>query len=88
MPLPLRRLLNHLPLPHGSSDALYVKATWHKPTPFDQWKSQPPFRPMTRHYDFGRTLRWQRWRRASLRWAIAFGVAWLILESARGLQLF
>jgi len=89
MPLTLRRLLNHLPLSHGSSEALYVKDTWHKPTIYDQWRSQPPFRPMTtQNYRFGRALRWQRWRRALL-WSGAVVVAaWLVVESVRGLQLF
>jgi hypothetical protein len=82
----LRRLLNHLPL--GGGRVQYVKASWHKPTPFDQWTSQAPFRPAQRPPNFGRALRWQRWRANLLRWGLAFLVAWLVLESARGLQLF
>lgn len=90
MPLPLRRLLNRLPLlPSGNGD-LYVRSTWHKPTPYDQWKSQAPWRPMMtlRTDHFGRSLRRQRLLRVTLRGGILFVIGWLIWESARGLQLF
>lgn len=85
MSLLLRRLLNLLPLPHGS--ALYVRPSWHKPTPFDQWRSQPPFRPLNtlRADHFGRSLRRRRLLRGLLRWAAVFAVAWVVLESVRAL---
>jgi hypothetical protein len=84
MSLRLRRLLNLLPLPHGNA-ALYVKASWHKPTPFDQWRSQPPFRPVNtlRADHFGRSLRRRRLLRGLVRWALLVGLAWLVFESAR-----
>ena len=89
MPTNLRRLLNHLPLTQGGRSTLYIKSTWHKPTPFDQWKSQPPFRPMTQpslrsHY-FGPSPWRQRLVRA-LFCAAAGGGLWLIVESVRGLS--
>lgn len=85
----LRRLLNHLPLPTGGR-VQYVRASWHKPTPFDQWRSQPPFRPINtlRADHFGRSLRRRRLGRAALRWTLAFGVAWVVLESVRAVTLF
>ena len=84
MPLPLRRLLNLLPFPHGTT-ALYVKSSWHKPTPFDQWRSQPPFRPINtlRADHFGRSLRRRRLLRGLLRWGLMFVLVWLVIESAR-----
>ena len=87
MPTPLRRLLNHLPSPHGSGE-LYVRATWHKPTPFGQWISQPPFRPALRANHFARTLRRRRVGRGLLRWTLSLAVAWVVIESVRALALF
>ena len=88
MPTPLRRLLNHLPLPQGNGE-LYVRSSWHKPTPFDQWLSQAPFRPMNklRADHFGRSLRRRRLLRGLLRWGVMFAAAWVVLESARALVL-
>jgi len=88
MPLPLRRLLRLLPLPQSGGD-LYVRSTWHKPTPFDQWRSQPPFRPLNtlRADHFGRSLRRRRILRGLLRWGLLLGVAWIALESGRALTL-
>ncbi|MFZ5494315.1 MAG: hypothetical protein ACOZE5_03130 [Verrucomicrobiota bacterium] len=88
MPQLLRRLLNLLPLPQGGSD-LYVRSTWHKPTPFDQWRSQAPFRPLNklRADHFGRSLRRRRLLRGLLRWGLMFVVAWLVLESTRAFVL-
>jgi hypothetical protein len=84
---PLRRLRNLLPLPQ--SGELYVRSTWHKPTPYDQWRSQPPFRPLNtlRADHFGRSLRRRRLLRGLLRWSLMFGAAWVVLESARALVL-
>jgi hypothetical protein len=88
MSLTLRRLLNYLPFPHGSRGAQYLKPTWHKPTPFDQWRSQAPFqtRPSLRTDHFGRGLRRQRLIRWSIRSTIAFAVAWIIWESLRAIM--
>ena len=91
MPTNLRRLLNHLPLVPGGRGDLYVRSSWHKPTPFDQLKSQPPFRPTVQHlrtFYFTRTVRRQRMLVRGL--AVATGAAaaiWLITESVRGLAL-
>lgn len=90
MPPTLRRLLNHLPFVHGGGGAIYIKPSWHKPTPFDQWRSQPPFRPMTANVKadhFGRGLRRQRLVRGVVRWGIALAAVWLVIESVRGLTL-
>lgn len=86
MPTPLRRLLNHLPLPQGNGE-LYVRSTWHKPTPFDQWLSQPPFRPVNtlRADHFGRNLRRRRLLRAVIRGCLAATVVWVAFESVRAL---
>lgn len=82
----LRRLLRLLPFSQNGPE-LYVRAGWHKPTPFDPWRSLPPFRPMNtlRADHFGRSLRRRRVLRSLLRWALVFTVAWVVLESARSL---
>lgn len=85
MPTPLRRLLNHLPLPHGNGE-LYVRSSWHKPTPFDQWISRPPFRASLPANYFGRNLRRRRLAISLLRWCFSLGVAWVIIESVRALS--
>ena len=89
MPTNLRRLLNHLPS-LGGRGAIYVRSTWHKPTPFDVWTSQAPFRTpraALRTDHFGRVHRRQRLVRWSIRLAIAAAAIWLVVESARGLTL-
>lgn len=88
MPLLLRRLLNLLPLPQSGSE-LYVRSSWHKPTPFDQSRSQPPFRPLNtlRADHFGRSLRRRRFLRGLLRWGVMFAAAWIVIESARAFAL-
>lgn len=87
MPTPLRRLLNHLPIPQGSGD-LYVRSSWHKPTPFGQWISRPPFRPALKANHFARGLRRRRLMRGLLRWGLSLVIAWVVLESARAISLF
>ncbi len=82
----LRRLLNHLPLPQGSGE-IYVKPSWHRPTPFDQCVSRPPFRMAAVNSHYGRKLRVQQLLRRVLRWSVILGAAWLVLESIRGLVL-
>jgi hypothetical protein len=87
MPTPLRRLLNHLPIPHGGGE-LYVRSSWHKPTPFGQWLSQPPFRPSLKANHFARSLRRRRLIRGSIRAVLSLTVAWIAIESARAVGLF
>jgi hypothetical protein len=84
----LRRLLNHLPLPTGGR-VQYVRSSWHKPTPFDQWRSQPPFRPVNtlRADHFGRSLRRRRVVRALVRWSLLVVTGWILIESARAFAL-
>lgn len=86
----LRRLLNYLPLSQGSRGDLYVRSSWHKPTPFDQWKSQPPFRPTVQHlrtFYFTRAERRHRLTRGLL-WGVGTVASiWLLVESVRGLAL-
>lgn len=86
MPTPLRRLLNHLPIPHGSGE-LYVRSTWHKPTPFGQWTTQPPFRPVLRANHFARSLRRRRLLAGLFRLSLGLFVAWVVIESARAVIL-
>jgi hypothetical protein len=88
VPTPLRRLLNHLPLPQGGGE-LYVRSSWHKPSPFDQWLSQPPFRPLNklRADNFGRNLRRRRLLRGLVRWGLMFAAAWVVIESVRAIIL-
>ena len=83
----LRRLLNHLPFFHGGRGQLYIKASWHKPTPFDQWRSQAPFRSrsLLRTDHFGRGLRRQRLVRWLIRGSIIVALAWVAVESVRAL---
>ena len=83
MSLTLRRLLNYLPIPHGGRGAIYLKASWHKPTPYDQWRSQAPFRSQSplRTDHFGRGLRRQRLVRWCIRGMIAMAVIWIVVES-------
>lgn len=86
----LRRLLDHLPSPLGRSDQMYLKPSWHQPTPFDQWRSQAPFphRPRFRTDHFRRGLRRRRLVRGLIRWTTAFAAAWLVSESLRALAIF
>jgi hypothetical protein len=89
MLLILRRLLNYLPTPTGRSD-LFIRSSWHKPTPYDQWRSQAPFRakPVLRTDHFGRGLR-RRWlMRGLLRGALIVAGAWILVESIRAVSLF
>lgn len=87
MSLTLRRLLNHLPLPHGNRGVIYLKPSWHKPTPFDPWCSQVPFRSRSplRSDHFGRSLRRQRLVRRLVCGALILGAAWIVWESLRAL---
>ncbi len=87
MSLTLRRLLNYLPIPHGGRDQLYIKASWHKPTPFDQWRSTVPFRSrsLLRSDHFGRGLRRHRLVRWFIRGTIALSLAWIVVESVLAL---
>ena len=87
MPLILRRLLNYLPIPHGGRSEIYLKASWHKPTPFDQWRSQAPFRSRSplRTDHFGRGQRRQRLLRWVLRGTIVLVLSWVVVESIRAL---
>ena len=91
MPTNLRRLLNHLPLFQGGRGAIYIRSSWHKPSPFDQWTSQPPFRPMThpplRTEYFGRSPRRLRLMRGLVYGVVAIATVWLVVESVRGLAL-
>ena len=86
MPTPLRRLLNHLPIPHGSGE-LYVRSSWHKPTPFGQWITQPPFRPALRANHFARSLRRRRLVTGLFRGSLRFFVAWVVIESVRAITM-
>lgn len=83
---PLRRLLSALPFVQNGAE-LYVRTGWHKPTPYDECRSQPPFRPTNtlRADHFGRSLRRRRVVRGLLRWTLMFVVAWVVLESVRSL---
>ena len=87
MSLSLRRLLNHLPISLGGRDQLYIKASWHKPTPFDQWRSTAPFRSKSplRTNHFGRGLRRQRFFRWLFRGSLSLILAWVLVESIRAL---
>lgn len=87
MSLTLRRLLNHLPILHGSTSALYVKSTWHKPSIYDQCRSQAPFQPMHCSYRSGRGLRFRRLLRGFARWIITLAIAWVVIESARAMAI-
>jgi hypothetical protein len=80
----LRRLLNHLPLPHGNGE-LYIRSSWHKPTPFDQWISRPPFRSSLAANHFGRGLRRRRLVGYLVRGSLTLAVSWVIIESIRAL---
>jgi hypothetical protein len=85
---PLRRLLSALPFVQNGTEQ-YIRTDWHKPTPFDEWRSQPPFRPTNtlRADHFGRTLRRRRVVRALVRWSLMLVVAWVVLESVRSFGL-
>jgi len=85
----LRRLLNHLPQMLGGRGDIYIKSSWHKPTPFDQWASQPPYRVSAalRTNHFGRVLLRQRIVRWSLRLGLIALAVWLVVESAHGLAM-
>jgi hypothetical protein len=87
MSLTLRRLLNYLPVRQGGRDQLYIKASWHRPTPFDQWRSQAPFRLQSqlRTDHFGRGLRRQWLVRWFIRGTVALILVWIVMESVHAL---
>ncbi len=87
MSLALRRLLNHLPLLPGGRGAIYLRPSWHKPTPFDPWRSTAPFRSRSplRSDHFGRELRRQRLVRWLVRGTLALTALWIVVESVRAL---
>ncbi len=87
MPTNLRRLLNHLPLLHGGNGEIYVRASWHKPTPYDQCVSKPPFRMASFHSHYGRKLHYQQLFRRVIRWSVVLLGVWLAVESVRALVL-
>jgi len=89
VPTTLRRLLNHLSLSSSGRGDIYIRSSWHKPSPFDQWTSQPPFRvpPALRTNHFGRILRRQRLVRWAVRLGLAFAALWVAIESVRALVL-
>lgn len=88
MPTPLRRLLNHLPLTQGGGE-LYVRSSWHKPTPYDQLLSRPPFQTFNKLSadHFRRGLLRRRLLKGLWRWGLMFGAAWIVIESVRALSL-
>jgi hypothetical protein len=88
MPTPLRRLLNHLPLPQSGGE-LYVRSSWHKPSQYDQLLSRPPFQAFNklRADHFRRGLLRRRLFKSLLRWGLMFGAAWIVIESVRALAL-
>lgn len=81
----LRRLLKQLSVPPGNQDEQYVNPSWHRPSLYDECRSQPPFRPMHHTYRCGWGRLTGRLLRGLVRWSLALALAWVAVESFRSL---
>jgi hypothetical protein len=83
----LRRLLNHLPIALGMRSDKRLRTARVKHAQFACYLEETGFR--THNVDrYERSLRRRRVAKGLFIWATAFGVAWIVLESARAVMLF
>lgn len=83
----LRRLLNHLPIALGMRSDKRLRTARVKHAQFACFLEETGFR--THNVDrYERSLRRRRFAKGIFLWATAFGVAWIVLESARAVMLF
>lgn len=83
----LRRLLNHLPIALGMRSDKRLRTARVKHAQFACYLEETGFR--THNVDrYERSLRRRRVTKGLLLWATAFGVAWIVLESARAVVMF
>jgi hypothetical protein len=83
----LRRLLNHLPIALGMRSDKRLRTAKVKHAQFACYLEETGFR--THNVDrYERSLRRRRVAKGLFLWATAFGVAWIVLESARAVMLF
>lgn len=83
----LRRLLNHLPIALGMRSDKRLRTARVKHAQFACFLEETGFR--THNVDrYERSLRWRRFAKGIFLWATAFGVAWVVLESARAVMFF
>jgi hypothetical protein len=82
-----RRLLNHLPIALGMRSDKRLRTARVKHAQFACYLEETGFR--THNVDrYERSLRRRRVAKGLFLWATAFGVAWIVLESARAVMLF
>jgi hypothetical protein len=82
-----RRLLNHLPIALGMRSDRRLRTARVKHAQFACYLEETGFR--THNVDrYERSLRRRRVAKGLFLWATAFGVAWIVLESARAVMLF
>jgi hypothetical protein len=83
----LRRLLNHLPIALGMRSDKRLRTARVKHAQFACYLEETGFR--THNVDrYERSLRRRRVAKGLFLWATAFGVAWIVLESARAVVMF
>jgi hypothetical protein len=83
----LRRLLNHLPISLGMRSDKRLRTARVKHAQFACYLEETGFR--THNVDrYERSLRRRRVAKGLFLWATAFGVAWIVLESARAVVMF
>ncbi len=82
-----RRLLNHLPIALGMRSDKRLRTAKVKHAQFACYLEETGFR--THNVDrYERSLHRRRVAKGLFLWATAFGVAWIVLESARAVMLF
>jgi len=82
-----RRLLNHLPIALGMRSDKRLRTAKVKHAQFACYLEETGFR--THNVDrYERSLRRRRVAKGLFLWATAFGVAWIVLESARAVVMF
>ncbi len=82
-----RRLLNHLPIALGMRSDKRLRTARVKHAQFACYLEETGFR--THNVDrYERSLRRRRVAKGLFLWATAFGVAWIVLESARAVVMF
>ena len=82
-----RHLLNQLPIAFGMRSDRRLRTTRSKQAQFACYLEASGYRTHTVDR-YERSLRRRRLAKGLFLWATAFGVAWIVLESARAVMLF